>query len=212
MMDEVQRRALAALAAVNWAPTPEGVWRLPPFHVPELHSAAMRLVLDSLAEASLDDGQNPIGVALLGPRGSGKSHLLSALREQVQRKGDYFFLVSLLEPNDFWRSTALSIVEGFCVEVPGRETQLRLFLRRLGDLVGAPRGVRRAIAGDTPLTRTSLDTFIELLRKTNRQVGIDCQDTARALALRASEIFDAQDIGHDFLTTNEEVNAGDRAA
>jgi hypothetical protein len=210
-MDDEQRWALAALR-FNWAPTPDDVWQPPAFHVEGLHRAAVRLVLDGVQEARRSDRSSPIGVAIIGSRGTGKTHLLGSVREQVQQSGGYFFLISLLDASAFWRSTVLSMIDGFSRETAGKDTQLRMFLRNLVDELGAPRAVRRAVTGDTALTRPSLDAFIDLLRKRDRQLGMECQDTARGLALLASDGADAQDIGNDFLGANDEVEPNDRAA
>ncbi|MEU7960635.1 ATP-binding protein [Micromonospora humida] len=211
-MDEAHQRALTALR-FDWAPTPDDVWQpLTDVHVPALHDSILRQVLDGVAEARKSGDSSPIGFAILGIRGTGKTHLLGAVREQVHAEGGYFFLVSLLEASAFWRSTALSILDGFFRELPSGETQLRTFLRRLAEQVSAPRAVRRAVIGDTELTRPNLDAFVDLTRKLNRQVGMECQDTIRALVLQAAEDPRLQDIGYEFLCSNDEEEAGQRAA
>lgn len=209
-MNEVERRALAALR-FNWAPTPDDVWRAAPFHVEGLQHEAMRVVLDSVEDARQSHESSPIGVAVLGQRGTGKTHLLGAVREQVQAGGGYFFLVSLLDTGAFWRSTALSILDGFARSEGDGGSQLVTFLHRLVDVIKAPRAVRRAVVGDTKISRPTMDAFVDLIRKANRQVGIDCQDTARALALRAANSSQEEDIGHSFLCSNDEEEAGERA-
>ncbi|MEV4539153.1 DUF87 domain-containing protein [Asanoa sp. NPDC049518] len=210
-MNEVERRALKALR-FNWAPTPDDVWRQPSFHVEGLHRDALQVILDGVEDADHSTDSSPVGVAVLGQRGSGKTHLLGSVRQHVQAAGGYFFLVSLLEASAFWRSTSLSILDGLNRETADRESQLRVFLRRLADLVGAPRAVRRAVTGEAELTRPILDAFVDLLRKHNRQVGIDCQDTARALVLQAAEKLGDQDVGYEFLCSNDELEPGQRAA
>ncbi|MBO0868905.1 MAG: DUF87 domain-containing protein [Micromonosporaceae bacterium] len=209
-MDEAERRALGALR-FNWAPTPDDVWQDAPFHVDGLHQEAVELIMDGFAEAERATESSPLGVALQGEKGAGKTHLLGAIRRRVRERGGYFFLVSLLETSAFWRSTALSILDGFAREDAEKETQLRAFLRRLVDMIEAPRVVRRAVTGDAELTRSTLDAFIDLLRKASPQVGLECQDTARALALRASEQLRDQNIGHAFLCSNDEEEHGDRS-
>ncbi|MEV4619932.1 DUF87 domain-containing protein [Asanoa sp. NPDC049573] len=210
-MDEVERRALKALR-FNWAPTPDDVWRQPPFHVEELHRQALQVILDSFDEADHSADSSPVGVAVLGQRGSGKTHLLGSVRQHVQAGGGYFFLVSLLEASAFWRSTALSILDGLNRETADQESQLKTFLRRLADLVNAPRALRRAVIGEAELSRPVLDAFVDLLRKHNRQVGIECQDTARALVLQAAEKLGDQDVGYEYLCSNDELEPGQRAA
>ncbi|GAB2586656.1 ATPase [Paractinoplanes abujensis] len=210
-MDSDQQRALAGLR-FNWAPTPDDVWRPAPFHVDGLHHNVVHMVLDGVNEAERSSESSPIGVAILGQRGSGKTHLLGAVRARVQDAGGYFFLISLLETSAFWRSAALSILDGFARPTASGESQLTTFLRRLGTTVGATRGVHRAVAGDSELTRPALDAFVDLLRKHHRQIGMESQDTARALVLFAGGDPAAQDVGYQFLCSNDEEEPGQRAA
>jgi hypothetical protein len=209
-MDGTERRALAALS-FNWAPTPDDVWRPSPFHVDGLHQATEQAVLDGLADATRSRDSSPIGLAVLGQRGSGKTHLLGWVRQQAQASGGYFFLISLLDASTFWRSAALSMLDGFTREVPGQGTQLAGLLRRLADVVEAPRSVRRAVTGQAELSRPALDAFADLIRKTDPQVGLECQDTLRALVLRGAEKFQEQDVGHSFLCSNDEEQPGERS-
>jgi hypothetical protein len=210
-MDGVERAALAALS-FNWAPTPDDVWRPSPFHVDGLHEQTEQTILDGLADATRSDDSSPIGVAVLGQRGSGKTHLLGWVRRRTQADGGYFFLISLLDASTFWRSAALSMLDGLTREVDGQETQLAGFLRRVADRVAAPRSVRRAVAGETALSRAALDAFVDQLRKAQPQVGRECQNTARALVLLGSENFQEQDLGHNFLSSNDEEEPGEREA
>lgn len=211
-MDESERMALTALR-FNWAPTPDDVWRSSPHHVDGLHRDVTRTVMESVAEARDSTESSPVGVVVLGQRGAGKTHLLGSVRERVQADGGYFFLVSVMEASAFWGSLALSMLDGFSREPAGDESQLRVFLRRLADRIDAPRAVRRAMTGEseTPLSRPALDAVIDLLRKADRQVGTECQDTARALVLYASKSASHENIGYDFLCSNDEVEPGERA-
>jgi uncharacterized protein DUF87 len=210
-MNEVERRALAALS-FNWAPTPDDVWRASPFHVDGLHRLTEETILDGLLDAKRSDDSSPIGIAVLGQRGSGKTHLLGWVRRRAQADGGYFFLISLLDASTFWRSAALSMLDGLTRDVAGQATQLSEFLHRLAELVAAPRSVRRAVTGETGLTRAAMDAFVDLLRKKNPQVGLECHYTARALVLLGSEGYEEQDIGHSYLSSNDEEESGERAA
>jgi hypothetical protein len=120
--------------------------------------------------------------------------------------------VEILEAKAFWRSTTIALLDGFARPRPDGDTQLGFFLRQLAELIDAPRPVRRALIGEYELTRPALDAFIDLLRKRHRQIGMECQDTARALALQASMSMAAQDVGYGFLCSNDEEQPGDRAA
>lgn len=210
-MTDEQRRALAALR-FNWAPTPDDIWKPIPYHVEGLHHQIIEMVMEGVAEADHSVDSSPVGLAILGQRGTGKTHLLGAVRQRVQTAGGFFFLVKLLEASAFWRSTSLSLLEDFVRPAPDGSTQLRAFLRRLADGVDAPRAVRRAVTGDTELTRHALDALVDQIRKANRQIGTECQDTARALVLYASDDGAAQDLGHDFLSSSDEESPGALAA
>jgi uncharacterized protein DUF87 len=202
-----QRRALEAIN-FNPAPTPDDVWRPSPYNVPELHERVVREILSGVNKARRDDVATPLGVAMQGRAGSGKTHLLGAVREHIQREGGYFFLVNLINGKTFWESTALCMVEGFGHDAIGWGTQLKTFLRRLTTQLGLPQPVRDAIAGDTGLSRDQLDKFIRELRTFNREIGRECQDTARALVLVGALDFEAQDVGFAHLISEP----GDPAA
>ncbi|MFC0003766.1 ATP-binding protein [Micromonospora siamensis] len=208
MIGPEQRTALEALT-FNPAATPDDVWLPSPFDVPELHERVVREILGGVNKARTDDTARPLGVAMQGRAGAGKTHLLGAVRETIQRDGGYFFLVNMINGRTFWASVALSLVEGMGrPDAAGWGTQLKTFLRRLSAYLGIPAEVRDAVAGLAPLTREHLDTFIRALRTYNREVGRDAQDTARALVLHGALDFAAQDVGYAHLISEP----GDPAA
>ena len=196
MIPASERAALEALH-FNPAPTPEDIWRPSPYDVPELHERAVKEILSGVGKARRGDTVTPLGVALQGRAGSGKTHLLGALRETIQRAegGGYFFLVNMISGRTFWESTVQGIIGGLARDALGVGTQLKTFLRRLTPYLGIPADVRDAVVGNAPLARKHMDAFIAGLRGYNKDVGLDCQDTARALVLYGSLDFDHQDIG-----------------
>ncbi|GAA3192063.1 helicase HerA domain-containing protein [Dactylosporangium siamense] len=204
------RRALEALD-FNPAPTPEDVWRPSPYDIPELHAEAAGQILANVNKARTGDDATPLGVAVEGRAGSGKTHLLGAVREKIQRDSGFFFLVSLTSGRNFWASTALCMVEGLSRDAIGYSTQLKTFLRWLTASLNLPGEVREAIAGEADLTRAQLDAFILALRQFNGTVGQQYQDTARALALWGSRDFEAQDVGYAHLISEPGDPAGRKA-
>jgi hypothetical protein len=185
----------------NWAPVADDLWRPLPYHVEELHRDVVRLVMRNVELARAGNDASPIGVVIEGQRGSGKTHLLGWLRDRVQREGGFFILVDLLDVSDFFQNAVRSTVESLCRAGDGGESQLKLFLRRLANEVGVQRNVRRAVAGDTLLTRKTLDAFVDAIRRHDRVVGRECQDVLRALVLLAAEDLRAQDAGDAFFTS-----------
>ena len=210
MIPATERTALEALY-FNPAPTPEDIWRPSPYDVPELHEGAVKEILSGVGKARRGDVVTQLGVALQGRAGSGKTHLLGALRETIQRAegGGYFFLVNMISGRTFWESTVQGIIGGLARDALGVGPQLKTFLRRLTPYLGIPAHVRDAIVGNAPLTRKHMDAFIAGLRGYNKDVGLDCQDTARALVLYGSLDFDHQDIGLAHLIS-EPTESADR--
>ncbi|SCL15288.1 DNA helicase HerA, contains HAS-barrel and ATPase domains [Micromonospora nigra] len=210
MIPDDQRAALEAVS-LNPAVTPDDVWRPSRHNVPELHDRVVAEILRGVARARTDDTSVPLGVAMQGRAGAGKTHLLGAVRERIQHDGGYFFLVELVSGKTFWESVALALVEGMGRDAIGWGTQLRTFLRRLTAQIGLPADVRDAVAGMRPVEREQLDAFVRALRTRDREVGRDCQDTARALVLHGTVDFEAQDVGYAHLISEPGDPAG-RAA
>lgn len=208
-MNEAERTALAALR-FSWAMAPDDVWRRSPFHIDGLHDSVFQDMRDGIADAAASPDASPIGLVLEGRHGTGKTHLLGWVREQVQQMGGYFFLIGLLDSRNFWDGLLVFLLDGLAREVPGGETQLSLLLRRLASRVGAPRADRRAVIGETDLTREALDTFVAGLRDSDQHVAHRCRDTLRALALRASGNEEHQDIADNFFAGAEEGIVGER--
>ena len=89
---------LTALSAVDfqWASELDEVWRKQPFHIQGLQAAAGRELADKLARFGRSaSAAPPLGIALLGPTGSGKSHLLGLLRKAAHDRGQFFVLVDM---------------------------------------------------------------------------------------------------------------------
>ncbi|WP_433612708.1 ATP-binding protein [Dactylosporangium sp. CA-139114] len=199
----ISRAARAALEALHFnpAPTPDDIWHSSPYDVPELHEKSVREILSGVQRARRSDTTTPLAVALQGRAGSGKTHLLGAVRETIQRAdgGGYFFLVNMISGRNFWESTVQGIISGLSRDAFGWGTQLKTFLRRLTPQLGLTPEVRDAVAGQTPVTRPQLDAFIAGLRRFDAVTGRECQDTARALVLFNSPDFEHQDIGQAHL-------------
>lgn len=208
-MNADERKALAALR-FSWAQVPDDVWRRSLIHVDGMHKAVQRDVHDGIAEALNSDGPNPIGLVLEGRQGTGKTHLLGWVRQQAQQQGGYFFLISLLDGRKFWDGVLLFMLDGLARQMADDDTQLQLLLRRLASRIGAPRTARRAVIGETDLTREALDAFVTGLREYDSHVAMQCRDTLRALALRASSNEEHQDVADNFFSAGDDVNAEER--
>jgi DNA helicase HerA-like ATPase len=207
-MNEDERKALEALR-FDWAPVPDDVWHPSPFHVEGMHKGVVNDVRAAMADAKASKDGSPLGLVLVGRRGSGKTHLLGWVRQQIQDQGGYFFLVSLLDARGFWDSVLASMTAGLFRAVPGSDIQLRLFLRRLSSVISAPRSARRAIMGETELTPAALDEFLVSLSDYDRLVAHECDGTVRALALYVSSNVAHRDLADSYFGM-EEIEPGER--
>ncbi|MDI1462983.1 DUF87 domain-containing protein [Catellatospora sp. KI3] len=210
-MNDDERRALSALR-FDVAPVPDDVWRSSPFHVEALHGEVAQYILDGLHDAERSADGSPMGVAMQGQAGSGKTHLLGWVRERTQAKGGYFFLVGLLDGGHFWKSTALAFLDGLYRPHLEQRSQLSVFLDRICGLAGVGEQARAAVAGNGLLERGHVDEFVSALRRHNQQVGMACHHTARALVLLAAGDPAAQDVGYAYLQSMEELEQGERHA
>ncbi|MEV0459877.1 ATP-binding protein [Catellatospora methionotrophica] len=209
-MNPDQRRALSNLR-FDVAPVPDDVWRGSPFHVEALHADVVRHILHGLDDARRSPDGSPIGVAMQGQPGSGKTHLLGWIREQTQLGGGYFFLVGLLDGAAFWSSATLAVVNGLQRDHLGQGSQLSVFLDRLCTSAEVPEAATAAVTGRAPLTRAHLDEFAAALRRFDGPVGMACHHTARALALLgAAGDPAAQDVGYTYLQSMQEMEPGER--
>lgn len=208
-MKDLERRVLANLR-FDWAPTPEAVWLPDTPHVEGLNDNALQAVMSAFKEAEASRGPSPIGVAITGQQGTGKTHILGMVRAEVQRCGGYFFLLSLLHGKNFWQNVVHAIRTG--LHYPGRngERQLMVILGRLADRLELSSEVRRQVLGESTLTRQALDQVALALRNADRLLGHECRHTARAMVLLAAQDQTAQEVGESYLMSASEFTPGER--
>jgi hypothetical protein len=206
--------ARTALAELPFNPViaPDDVWAPSMFHV-DLHAEVVAMLAAGLRDVAGSRDASRVGVVLRGAKGTGKTHLLAWTRAQVQQLDGYFFLVDLSASTDFWSRTVQSVIDGLWRSMAGGDTQLRVLIRRLSAMLWLPEDQRDELLGDAPLSRATLDAFVLALRDREPQVGHQCQDVARALALIGSRDFSAESVGRDYLQSiDDEAVPGERAA
>jgi hypothetical protein len=193
---------LSALRALtfNWTRALEEVWAPSPYHVDGLHGEVAELIRRGIGDARNGAGANPLGVVLRGERGVGKTHLLGWVRQEVQRSGGYFFLVSVSSGKTFWEEVLGAILDRLQPHHDTEQSQMEVLLGDLAGKVGLTGAVRDAVTGRVPPSREDVETFIRALREMDRSVGLPCQDAARALVLLASPKQQHQDVGYYFLS------------
>lgn len=193
---------LSALEALqfNWTRALEDVWAPSHYHIEGLHTETAQLIRRGIGEARASTGPNPLGIAIQGQGGVGKTHMLGWTREQSQEAGGYFFMLGDLSRKTFWEEALGSIVEQLLPLRDGSRRQLEKLLTDLARGAGLEDAVRHAVTGQVPPSRDDVSAFITALRQMDPSVGLACQDTARALTLLASPQQDHQDTGYYFLS------------
>ncbi|AMD55023.1 hypothetical protein ATO49_15745 [Mycolicibacterium fortuitum subsp. fortuitum DSM 46621 = ATCC 6841 = JCM 6387] len=145
-----------------------------------MHDRPMADVMAAFGDAEREADSSPLGVVVRGPAGSGKTHLLGQVREQVQTGGGFFFLVELLDAAGFWQSARAGILESLGRPGSERETQLKDLLWELSSVAHISRANRRAVIGDDDLTPEILNDFVNALHKVHRHTVKRTHHTLRA--------------------------------
>ncbi|MFC5289889.1 ATP-binding protein [Actinokineospora guangxiensis] len=200
-MTEHLRGALAAVR-FNSAETPDDVWQTSPTHVEGLHAKAVTRIRAGIADAKASKGSSPVGLALQGQKGVGKTHLLGSVRRLVQAEGGYFFLIELTAGKLFWDDVADAMRSELSRADDDGELQLTALLRRLCAVAKVPAEVARAVVGESVLSAEDLRVFGAHLRKVDGRVAVECGDTIRALVLYAS---DHAEVGMAYLRGSAEM-------
>lgn len=204
---------LAAIASIrlSWAPTRDDVWKSQhDIHVSGLQDNAFSDILAALDDAIRSDGPSPIGVALRGPAGSGKTHLLSRVREAAQERGGYFFLIELLEGKSFWRSTLTHMLDDLLRPTPAAPSQLQYLIDTLAVQTEVAGSVRAAVTGQSILTPAALDAFVTAVYAQHPRYRRRSQHILRALVLTlAGPDFDARDLAEAYLMCIDDLDVAD---
>ncbi|OZF09267.1 helicase HerA domain-containing protein [Rhodococcoides fascians] len=207
MTADQQIRALESVR-LSWAPTPDDVWRSQSnVHVPGMHERVFAEVMRAYDDAVHSDDASPLGVVVRGPAGSGKTHLLGQVREEVQAKGGYFFLIRLLDAAAFWRSTLMGMLDDLMrPSGDGSDSQLALLLRRLTAIAGLADSERSKVMGESMIDADTLNAFVTALYKAHPRHRRTSQHTLRALVLSIAPDSSVQDLGDAYLQSIDDVD------
>lgn len=206
-MNEEQHHALASVQFGSVL-GPDEVWSPLNYHVDGLHPEAVEEITRRVRAAANRPKSSPTGLVLSGERGVGKTHMLGWLRQHVQQQGGAFFMPKLIDGQSFWAGA----VHGVVAQLLGADGgQLGRMLGVLAELTGCGQELRMRVRGTLEVSRNDLDEFIDRVTEFDTRVGMQCQDTLRALVLFQAK-RDLREIGHTFLTMEEGIDELDRTA
>jgi hypothetical protein len=175
--------ALAALAAADFSPVAD-LWADPAHHVDDLNGdVADRLIADFFVRTR-GASANPLGHALTGAAGSGKTHLIGALRRRVWARGGWFVALDVSGAADFWAAAAAGFVDSLSRARADGRTQGAAALMAAVKTVGADPAARAAAA--RAQGRGAVETMLAMLAAVEPEEAARAGDVVRALALMES--------------------------
>ncbi|MDR1486508.1 MAG: hypothetical protein LBT62_00725, partial [Deltaproteobacteria bacterium] len=118
-------------------------WTLPKWDVADLNWETRRII-DSNIEALASGKQDLLGIPIVGPGGTGKTHLLSYLCRKTLKHGGFFFLIDLSTLNsriedDLWGKLSFYTKESLEHLGADDRTQLARFVEMLIEVSGTPK-------------------------------------------------------------------------
>lgn len=120
------KKALEALSRTDftWTTHLQQVWDDLEYDVAAFHQAEREAILHSLRELQdSDTAHSPLGYVLVGQGGSGKTHLLSQLRQQAWQQGAGFILADMTGMDDFWQTLLQAYLDALLRVTPQGITQ-----------------------------------------------------------------------------------------
>ncbi|MGO9170762.1 MAG: ATP-binding protein [Rhodomicrobium sp.] len=125
---------LVALREINFdfAQHLENIWKDIPYHIDEFNGSVSDELIDDLTNGTREIAcPSPLGWVIAGQAGTGKTHLLGALRHKTWAVGGWFILFDLLDVKDFWSIAALSYLHSLHREMPDGRLQSEALIARL---------------------------------------------------------------------------------
>ncbi|RMD71873.1 MAG: hypothetical protein D6819_00430, partial [Gammaproteobacteria bacterium] len=194
---------LEALEAVDfdWTLRQDNVWREDLPDVPELHRLIRKDILRQILRLGSDEDYTPLGRAILGPAGSGKTHLIAALRRALPPQAN-FVMVDLAAVTDFWETVRFGFVGSMQRPLKGNRPQFHTWLETLLEKAGHsdPARERQRLAGlDRKALMEATTGILSALHSIHPQPTLAYRDILRALFLLNSEDFALQELGDAWL-------------
>ena len=197
------QEALAAFRKVNfdWTAHIGEIWVDQPHETENLQAEIRRELVERLEDLSeLSSPSSPLGLPLLGPAGSGKTHLLGFVRREALARDMYFILADMTDVADFWDTVLLGYLRSLQQVLPDGKRQIEHWLFRIIAKFGQK--VRKG--SDVPSQRppgliNRIDELIDGVRAQHRAEIQEHSDVLRALVLFACDHVDINDLGYKWL-------------
>ncbi len=194
----------------DWTMHVKGIWTDARFNAARLNKGARDEILEDFSRlADSKEVFSLLGRVILGPAGSGKTHLLGELRREVFNRSAGFVLVDMTDVTDFYETVVLGYLGSLQEPCAQGRTQGQVVFHHLLGMVNVTldkkRLTRERLVEKLPgLSKHQLqqlrDKIVTLLRRRYpRQASPPFQDVIRAFLLFNAEDFRERDIGYLWL-------------
>lgn len=186
-------------ADFQWTAHIDSIWRDAPSDIPELQEDSRRqLGIRLAALRRLSSNESPLGLPILGQGGSGKTHLLGMARREALAHHHFFVLADMTDIREFWETVLVGYIRSLDQKI-GNVTQATRLLAKLAERVPGAPTVEELAAARPPRLINRCNLLIQGLGAQHRGEVREHQDVLRALVLLASNDFDIQDRGQQWL-------------
>lgn len=186
-------------ADFQWTAHIDSIWRDAQSDIPQLQYESRQQVAIRLAALGRQrSGESPLGLPILGQGGSGKTHLLGTARRESLSQGHFFVLADMTDIREFWETILVGYIRSLDQKV-GSITQATRLLTGLIERVKATPTVAELAAARPPRLINHCNLLIQAIGAEHRGEMREHQDVLRALVLLASNDFDIQDRGQQWL-------------
>ena len=195
---------LLRAADFDWTVRLNDVWGPPPADVPELHADYRASFVETLEKMERHEGSgSPLGWVLVGPGGSGKTHLMGAFRREAARRGHPFVMVDLTDVKDFWASVLQGYVHSLQKQieddVPQHRWVLGNIIRKLGPSKPVAQVLKLLADRKSEDLRGDMNKVLQAMHKVWPAETLKYQNVIRAVICMNSDDFATTNLGQVWL-------------
>jgi hypothetical protein len=189
MIDE--QLALQALKEANFDSTTniKSVWRDSKYDVGSLHEKERQRIINELERLKAsEDFTSPIGIVFVGAGGTGKTHLLSAIRKYAFSQNIGFVLADMTAVvNSFWDTVLQGYVNSLQEGGIDGTPQFKRIIESLIDLTDSPTSVEQLAKAPAQTLNKEIQAILAVLAIKERQRTVRFRDVIRAILLLNSD-------------------------
>ncbi len=153
--------------------------------------------LNKLNQAA--DTQSPLGFPITGEAGSGKTHLLGAIRKYALSQGMNFVLVDMTDVRDFWETVLQGYVSSLQEADSKGMPQIQKLIACLVSFTERSVTPKKMASLTHEALKNGVNAILNALAKKEKPKTIQFQDVIRAVILLNSEDFALSGIGYNWL-------------